>query len=95
MIPAQNAKNLMLRKELIEAVAAGRFHIFAVNTIDEGIEILTGCPAGKRVNDGGYEEGTINHRVDRRLKEFTQGLQKFSTGEGPLREHSEGAGEKE
>ena len=48
MIPVQNVKNLMLRKDLVEAVAAGQFRIYAVSTIDEGIEILTGYPAGVR-----------------------------------------------
>ena len=77
MIPRQNMKNLMLRRDVVDAVAAGRFHIFAVNTIDEGIEILTGIPAGERSDQNTYPEGTVNYRVDQRLKEFAETLRKF------------------
>jgi predicted ATP-dependent protease len=81
MIPSQNVKNLMLRKDVIEAVAARKFCIYAVSTIDEGIEILTGLPAGKRDDHNSFEEGTINYRVEQRLKEFAEGLRKFSKEE--------------
>jgi predicted ATP-dependent protease len=77
MIPVQNVKNLMLRKDLVEAVAAGRFRIYAISDIDEGIEILTGHPAGERDEYGSFKEGTINYLVDQRLKEFAEGLRKF------------------
>jgi len=77
MIPLQNVRNLMLRKDVVEAVTAGRFSIYAVSTIDEGIEILTGIPAGERDDDNAFKEGTVNHRVDQRLKEFAEGLRKF------------------
>jgi predicted ATP-dependent protease len=83
MIPAQNVKNLMLRRDLVEAVAAGQFRIYAVNTIDEGIEILTGIPAGARVGDA-FEEGTVYYRVDQRLKEFSESMRKYASEE-PLR----------
>jgi predicted ATP-dependent protease len=76
MIPVQNVKNLMLRSDVVEAAAAGRFHIYAIETIDQGIEILTGRPAGERIN-GSYPEGTINSRVDQRLQQFAEGLRKF------------------
>jgi len=76
MIPAQNEKNLMLREDVIGAVKAGSFHIYSVGTVDEGIEILSGLPAGVRVN-GSYPEGTINYLVEKRLKEFAEGLKKF------------------
>jgi predicted ATP-dependent protease len=77
MIPARNAKNLMLHGDLIEAVAAGQFRIYAVETIDEGIEILTGIPAGARVG-GTFEEGTVNYRVDQKLKEFSESMRKYA-----------------
>jgi len=77
MIPALNIKNLMLRPDVVEAVQQGRFHIYAVATIDEGIEILTGVPAGSREN-GAYPEGTINCRVERRLEEFAEKMKKFA-----------------
>jgi predicted ATP-dependent protease len=81
MIPTQNVKNLMLRKDLIEAVAAGRFHIYAVGTINEGIEILTGIQAGERTDHEGYPKGTVNYRVEKRLEKFIKGLQKFGKQE--------------
>ncbi|MBN2243073.1 MAG: AAA family ATPase [Acidobacteria bacterium] len=76
MIPVQNVKNLMLREDVVEAVAAGRFHVYAIETIDQGMEILTGRPAGERV-EGSYPEGTINHGIERRLLQFAEGLRKF------------------
>jgi predicted ATP-dependent protease len=81
MIPVQNVKNLMLRKDVVDAVAAGRFHIYAVSSIDEGIEILTGVPAGERTGDHAYRKGTINYLVENRLKAFAEGLKKFGAGE--------------
>jgi len=83
MIPVQNVKNLMLRRDVVDAVAEGRFHIYAVSTIDEGIEILTGVPAGKCTDGHAYNKGTINYFVENRLKAFAEGLKKFGTGEEP------------
>jgi len=77
MIPAQNVRNLMLRQDVVEAVRQGAFHIYAVRAIDEGIEILTGMPAGVKT-DGSYPEGSINYRVEARLKEFAEGMKKFA-----------------
>jgi predicted ATP-dependent protease len=70
LIPAANVKNLMLRQDVVDAVSRGEFHIYPVETIDEGIELLTGIEAGERGEDGGYPYGTVNHRVQRRLKEM-------------------------
>ena len=70
LIPAANVKNLMLRHDVVEAAAAGKFHIYPVDTVDQGIEILTGVPAGARDASGQFPAGTINHRVERRLVEF-------------------------
>jgi len=92
MIPVQNLKNLMLRKDLIEAVAAGKFRIYAVSTVDEGIEILTGHPAGERDPRGGFKEGTINYLVEQRLKEYAQRLRKLRKEGEPLDSPSEGSG---
>ena len=78
MIPAQNSRNLMLREDVVQAVREGRFHIYSVTSIDEGIEILTGVPAGARV-DGAYPEGTVNYRVEQRLKELAEKMKKFDT----------------
>jgi lon-related putative ATP-dependent protease len=67
LIPASNVKHLMLRHDVVEAVTAGQFHVWAVETIDQGIELLTGVPAGERDRAGSYPEGSINHRVEARL----------------------------
>ena len=71
----------MLRKDVVAAVNDGRFTIYAVKTIDEGIEILTGIPAGEIQADGGYTEGTINFLVDRKLKELAESIKDFGGGE--------------
>ncbi len=88
MMPAKNLKHLMLRDEVIEAVKNGQFHIWAVSTIDEGIEVLTGIEAGKRKDGGGYPEGTINYKVDQNLREMANKLRYFSItskdGEGAM-----------
>ena len=70
MIPTSNIKHLMLRHDVVDAVVAGRFHIYPVATIDEGIEILTGMPAGSANEEGVYPEGTMNRIVFDRLAEL-------------------------
>lgn len=70
IIPIQNVKNLHLSDEVINAVKEGKFHIYAVSTIDEGIEILTGVPAGKKNASGKFPAGTINYLVYERLKKY-------------------------
>jgi lon-related putative ATP-dependent protease len=77
MIPESNVQNLMLKEEILEAVKQGKFHIYPVKTIDEGIEILTGIKAGERQEDGTFEKGTVNHRVDKRLREMAERLREF------------------
>ncbi len=77
MIPHQNLKNLMLREEVVDAVREGRFHVYAVRNIDEGLEILTGLPAGEKGADGAYPEGTINHLVQRQLREMAEKLKGY------------------
>jgi lon-related putative ATP-dependent protease len=67
LIPLANVKHLMLRRDVVEAVAAGRFAIYPITTIDEGIEVLTGLPAGQPGADGRYPEGTLNRLVADRL----------------------------
>jgi len=67
LIPASNVRHLMLRHDVVAAVAAGRFHVHAVSTIDEGIEILTGLPAGSRDANGNFPEGSVNQRVEAHL----------------------------
>ncbi|WP_316900675.1 ATP-binding protein [Pseudodesulfovibrio indicus] len=74
MIPHPNVKDLMLRDEVIEAVRDGKFHIWAVKTIDEGIEILTGVKAGVRGKNGAYPANSVNRLVDDKLKELVDKL---------------------
>ncbi len=77
MIPHQNVEDLMLNDAVIEAVKAKKFHIYAIITVDEGIEILTGVPAGHKGEDGSYPEGTINYLVDKRLQDLADSLKKY------------------
>ncbi|MFM9967223.1 MAG: Lon protease family protein [Burkholderiales bacterium] len=70
LIPASNVKHLMLKNEVVEAVAAGKFHIYPVSNIDEGIAMLTGRAAGILGADGKYPEGSINQMVEQRLSLF-------------------------
>lgn len=81
MIPESNVKDLMLGKDVIEAVEKGTFHLYAVKTIDQGIEILTGVPAGERKADGTYPAGSINDLVDKKLRELAEGLKNFGEKE--------------
>lgn len=77
IIPAGNATNLMLKQSVLDAVRAGKFHIFCVNTIDEGIEILTGIKAGKRLETGNFETDTVNSLVDKRLADYAERMIQF------------------
>ncbi|MCD6317925.1 AAA family ATPase [Candidatus Aerophobetes bacterium] len=67
IIPKSNTKNLMLKKEVIEAVRKEKFHIYPISTIDEGMEILTGVKAGERGKDGKFPKGTVNYLVEDKL----------------------------
>ena len=78
LIPQANVHNLMLSEEVIEAVRQGQFHIYAVETVDQGIELLTGVPAGQRQPDGSYPEGTLHHAVQQRLRALAEGLRDFA-----------------
>ncbi|MDD1677400.1 MAG: AAA family ATPase, partial [Methanomicrobiales archaeon] len=81
VIPASNVQNLMLKEELVEAAKAGKFHIYPVHSIDEGIEVLTGVPAGIRDEEGRFKEGTVNFLVDRRLQEMAGKLRDYTRPE--------------
>ena len=76
IIPIQNVRNLHLQKDVIESVKERKFHIYAISTIDEGIEILTGVPAGKQNSDGKYPAGTINYLVYEKLKKYYENSKK-------------------
>ncbi len=77
IIPIENVEDLMLRDDLIDAVASGRFHIFPVAAVEEGIEILTGTKAGQRDAQGQFPPGAVYALVDQRLREMAQTLKEF------------------
>jgi predicted ATP-dependent protease len=72
IIPTANVSQLMLRPDVIEAVAAGRFAVYAVQTVDQGLEILSGVPAGSRDTLGRFPAGTLNARIEERLADFAE-----------------------
>ena len=91
IIPATNVPNLMLDEEVIDAVRVGQFHIWAVRTIDEGIELLTDIPAGQRGPDGQYPEGTVHRLVGDRLQEYAERLRAFAADHKTEAERDHGA----
>ena len=80
VIPHQNVKNLMLRDDVVDAIREGMFHIYAVKTIDEGLEVLTGVPAGETDDSGAYPEGTVNYLVAKRLSELNDSMRGYFQG---------------
>ena len=72
MIPVQNVENLQLNDDVVEAVKNNLFHIYAVSTIDEGIEVLTGVPAGKKDKEGKFPAGTVNYLAYEKLKKYAK-----------------------
>ncbi len=81
IIPRQNVDDLMLRQNIVDAVRQGKFHIYAIETIDEGIELLTGIPAGTRDEQGDWPADSVNGRVNRTLQEFADTLKEFKRSE--------------
>lgn len=83
IIPRSNIQNLMLKSEVVESVQSERFHVWAVDRIDEAMEILTGILAGSRNEQNEFESGTLNYRIQRRMLEFAQTM-KESTKQLPI-----------
>jgi len=79
----------MLREDVVEAERQGKFHIYPVRTIDEGITVLTGVEAGERQEDSTYPEGTVNHAVQNRLRELATKLKDFGKKEEEATEGEE------
>ena len=77
IIPRRNVKNLMLKKEVIDAVREGKFAIYPIETVDEGLEILTGRPVGEKRVDGTFPEGTVNYIVQERLRSLAKRFKEF------------------
>ncbi len=78
LIPESNVRHLMLRQEVVDAVADGRFQVYPIASIDQGIEVLTGHPAGDRDADGQFADGTINRLVEDRLTGFARAAKSFA-----------------
>ena len=76
MIPRANVKNLMLRKEVVDAVKKRKFHVYQVSTVEEGIEILTGRPAGKADKNGDFPAKTVYGAVQKKLAHYFKQSQK-------------------
>jgi lon-related putative ATP-dependent protease len=72
IIPQSNVRHLMLRRDVVDAIRDGRFHVYAIQTIDQGIELLTGMPAGERDASGKFPEGSVNQKVEARLSELAE-----------------------
>jgi len=81
IIPYQNIKNLVLKDEVIQAVSEGKFHIYPIKTIDEGIEILMGIPAGKKLENGFFEKDTLHERVYNKLRQYALTMINFGKDE--------------
>ena len=92
MIPHSNARHLMLREDVVDAAREGKFHIYPVSTIDEGIALLTGKPAGERGADGRYPDDSVNGAVQRRLRELTQKEKGFMQPENEKKDEEKGEG---
>ena len=82
MIPHLNVGDLMLRKDVVQAVEEGKFRIYPVKTIDQGIEILAGVEAGERLEDGKFREGSLNDLVDKKLRDLGIKIKEFEGGGG-------------
>ena len=72
IIPKANVQDLMLKKEVVDAVKDGKFHVWAIGTVDEALELMTGLPAGKRQADGAWEPDTVNGKVDQKLRQLME-----------------------
>src|SRR2546422_5980919 len=77
MMPESNVEDLMLREDVLEAVAAGKFHIWPVAKVEQGIEILTGSTAGQKKGDGKFEPGTVFALMDERMSQMARKLKEF------------------
>jgi predicted ATP-dependent protease len=78
MIPRANIKHLMIREDVVKAVKDGKFNIFAVENIDEGIELLTDAPSGERRKNGHFTDGTVYKKVEDKLRQFAMAKKEFS-----------------
>jgi predicted ATP-dependent protease len=82
IIPQKNVRHLMLRQDVVDAVGNGQFHVWPVSRVEEGIEILTGLPAGSPGTDDTYPEESVFFKVDQRLRRIAQIVKDFGGGPG-------------
>ncbi|MDX1698761.1 MAG: S16 family serine protease, partial [Thiohalobacterales bacterium] len=82
IIPARNAKHLMLREDVRRAVDDGRFAVYAIDSVDDGIELLTGLPAGARDAQGQFPEDSVNRRVEDKLLHYSEAMQSYAAKGG-------------
>lgn len=78
IIPKSNEENLLLKQEVVQAVKEGKFHIWSISTIDEGIEILMECTAGKQLKNGSFTKNSFHYLVDRRIEELNENIKRLS-----------------
>lgn len=78
LVPRSNVKNLVLRPDVMRAIEAGRFHIHAIDDVDDALEVLTGRPAGVRNDIGAFPSGSINAAVEARLSAFAERSRQFA-----------------
>lgn len=78
IIPASNVKHLMLRRDIADTAAEGRFHIYPVTTVDEALELLTGKKAGTRGKNGKFHKSSVNYKVEKKLEEFSERARDFN-----------------
>lgn len=81
LIPKANEKNLMLRSDILNAVDEGKFHVYSIEHVDEGLEFLTDMKVGKEKKDGSFPKGTINHKVTSNLRQLADKRKAFATAE--------------
>jgi predicted ATP-dependent protease len=89
IIPHQNVRNLMLKKDVVEAIRKGEFHVYSVETVDQAIEILTGREAGERKTNGKFEKGSVNNAVDQRLLQLAEEYGKFARQQQSKKENKD------
>ena len=88
IIPESNVENLMLKEEVVESIKKGKFTVYSVKNVDEGIEILTGVKAGKRLKSGKFQKDSINGRVQERLEQLAKGMKEFEKKEEPKKKEA-------
>jgi len=89
IIPHQNVRNLMLKKDVVEAIRKGEFHVYSVETVDQAIEILTGREAGEGKTNGKFEKGSVNNAVDQRLLQLAEEYGKFARQQQSKKENKD------